>query len=265
VYPLPAKSKIFNEIQTRVKKEILPAYGLERGRGGNVLLMHASCVMVYWLASIWAVVHYNTLFAGVLAGLGAAWIGFGVQHTANHGGLTDYPLINRILGFTDDLACNGSSLVWRYHHHVSHHVYTNDVSKDQDVYSSFPMLRFDLAQKREWYHAFQVYYTPVLLLFLYWSAQFADISCLLSERAYGVRFLGLSDFDRRQFWTGKAMHVFVYLLLPIYYHGLASALACFFVFTAVGSFVLSWFFLVSHNVLETKPDLISAAAHKDWG
>ena len=52
------------------------------------------------------------------------------------------PLINNAMGMTDDLI-GGSSLMWRYHHQVSHHIHCNDDALDEDVLNAFPFLRFD--------------------------------------------------------------------------------------------------------------------------
>ena len=62
--------------------------------------------------------------------------------------------LNYLLGLTDDVLTGGSSLVWRFHHQVGHHCYCNDVDKDQDVHSSFPLIRLDAAQELCWYHRY---------------------------------------------------------------------------------------------------------------
>ena len=47
-----------------------------------------------------------------------------------------------------------SSLVWRFHHHVSHHMFPNDDELDQDTYTSYPLMRLDAkAQPWKWYRA----------------------------------------------------------------------------------------------------------------
>ena len=88
---------------------------------------------------------------GALLGLGGAWIGLTVQHCANHGAMSNNATVNNLLGMTDDLI-GGSSLMWRYHHQVSHHVHCNDTAFDEDVFSAFPLLRFDARLPRMWFH-----------------------------------------------------------------------------------------------------------------
>jgi len=58
--------------------------------------------------------------------------------------------------------------MWRYHHQVSHHIHCNDDALDEDVFSAFPILRFDARLPRAWYHRFQHIYMwatfPLLLV-----------------------------------------------------------------------------------------------------
>jgi fatty acid desaturase (delta-4 desaturase) len=50
-----------------------------------------------------------------------------VQHCGNHGAMSTKPWVNNLMGLTDDLT-GGSSLMWRYHHQVSHHIHCNDAA-----------------------------------------------------------------------------------------------------------------------------------------
>ena len=109
---------------------------------------------------------FNNIFCSILLGLASAHIGMTLNHCANHGGLTTSPSLNYFFGFANDLI-GGSSLIWSYHHHVSHHIYTNSVHRDQDVFSSFPLIRFDERLPGSWYHRFQHIYVPILFPFLF--------------------------------------------------------------------------------------------------
>lgn len=71
--------------------------------------------------------------------------------------MSTIPLVNNLLGMCDDLI-GGSSLTWRYHHQVSHHIHTNDQVLDEDVCSMYPLLRFDTRLPRKPWHAFQHLY-----------------------------------------------------------------------------------------------------------
>lgn len=75
--------------------------------------------------------------SGLLLGLGGAWCGLTVQHCGNHGAMSTKAWVNEAMGAMDDLI-GGSSLAWRYHHQVSHHIHCND-ELDEDVVSAFPL------------------------------------------------------------------------------------------------------------------------------
>jgi len=197
-----------------------------------------------------------------MLGAAGAWVGFGLQHTANHGGLTHNRTLNALWGFWDDMV-GGSSLIWRYHHMVSHHLYTNVLDKDMDVYSSFPLMRFDDRQPLQWFHRFQFIYAPISFSFLYLSAQIQDITCMITEQCYDIRLLGLQKEEKYLFWAGKVLHFSSSLFLPLYLHGL-SFLPVYGVMAASGSFILALLFIVSHNIEDTKPSSLTEESQKDW-
>lgn len=66
-------------------------------------------------------------------------------------------LVNQLMGMGSDLI-GGSSLMWRYHHQVSHHIHCNDEALDEDVISAFPVLRFDPRLPKHWFHQYQHIY-----------------------------------------------------------------------------------------------------------
>lgn len=266
-YPTPMKSELYRAIQKRVREELLAPQGKKRGRGGSAVFRDAMITTTCWVLATLYFLYAPSILSGCILGLMGAWMGFGVQHTANHGGLTENYRLNAALGWLDDIACGGSSLVWRYHHHVSHHVYTNDQDKDQDVYSSYPMMRLDDSQARSWYHAAQWIYGPLMFSLLYFSVQMQDFASVLGNNVFYVNFHGVTRREQVEFLLGKVVHFGIYLGLPIYWHGLydvTNVWLPFLSFALCGGLCLSWFFIVSHNVMETKPSLLAPGAKKDW-
>ena len=114
----------------------------------------------------WYYITANTLFSAIFLGIIGAHIGMTLNHCANHGGLTKSATWNKIFGFSNDLI-GASSLVWSYHHHVSHHIYCNDVDRDQDVFTGLPFIRFDARQPAHWYNKFQHIYMGLLFPLLF--------------------------------------------------------------------------------------------------
>jgi fatty acid desaturase (delta-4 desaturase) len=61
-------------------------------------------------------------------------------------------------------AVNGD--VVALHAQVSHHIHCNDEAFDEDVFSAFPLLRFDARLPRQWYHKYQHIYMWIAFPFL---------------------------------------------------------------------------------------------------
>lgn len=261
-FATPRNSELYTVLKNRIKNEVMSKRGMTSARGSNVI--NTLAVMAYYCLSLYCYLVYPSVLSAIMLGLAGAWVGFGVQHTANHGGLTPITWLNQILGLGDDIACGGSSLVWRYHHQVSHHVYTNVLDKDMDVYSSFPLMRFDDRQPKQWFHAYQWIYAPISFSFLYWSIQFQDFMSMQQRTVMDVRMLGLQQREVNEFYAGKAMHFVVSIVIPLMTQPLTQALWYWFLYVGVGSAVLAWFFIVSHNIEEAKPTAIPKEAEKDW-
>ncbi|XRA96815.1 acyl-lipid (7-3)-desaturase (Delta-4 desaturase) [Pycnococcus provasolii] len=262
----PSQSELYQKLQKRVRDEILKPRQeknpkLASGRGG--LAFDMACVFVAWAACTAAFVLHPTWYTGMAAGWAAAWVGTGIQHTANHGGVGK-GFINALLGFGDDIACGGSSLVWRYHHMVSHHVYCNDDVHDMDVFSTTPIFRLDTQQPKLWYHRFQWLYMWAAYSTLWASIQYSDWEAFFKRAVPGVRMHGLTYREQAVFLLGKAVHLALNAALPIYLHGARAWLPAFAAYTLTGSLLLSWFFMVSHNLVPLKPQNFGGLSKRDW-
>lgn len=53
---------------------------------------------------------------------------------------------------------------WRMNHNVKHHVHTNDDDFDTDVPAMYPYVRSCYDSERRWFHEYQTFYWPVLVL-----------------------------------------------------------------------------------------------------
>ena len=92
----------------------------------------------------------------VLMGIGTAGIGFGIAHDALHGAYSSRPWINRVLGFSFELA-GASGYMWKITHNVIHHTYPNIHGLDEDLEVS-PLLRLSPQAKHRPIHRFQHLY-----------------------------------------------------------------------------------------------------------
>lgn len=248
-WPTPSKSKLYQTIRERVLTEILKG---KCGRG--VPAWHYGTVITNWLLTSAWFLYSPSFLSGIALGWALTWIGVGVQHTANHGSLAQDPRVGYFLGLLDDIATGGSSIVWRYHHQVSHHAYCNDLTLDTDAYSSFPILRLDSSQKWQPYHRFQFLYASISFCFLWFSIQFQDLASLLNGQFFDVSFKGTKALEITLGVFLKAVHVGWLILLPWALHGFRAMLVPWMAVLGFGGFMLAAMFIVSHNIDEAKVD-----------
>eukprot|EP00931_Biecheleriopsis_adriatica_P103077 TRINITY_DN77963_c0_g1_i1.p1 TRINITY_DN77963_c0_g1~~TRINITY_DN77963_c0_g1_i1.p1 ORF type:complete len:688 (+),score=126.10 TRINITY_DN77963_c0_g1_i1:23-2065(+) len=250
----PAQSQLYKDLQKRITEEVLQPLGKASCPDGarGVPAWHYLSVIAGWLSGAALFVKYPGVLTGAWMGLMLCWVGLAIQHTSNHGGLTKDTRLGYFLGLLNDVGPGGSSIVWRYHHQVSHHAYCNDLVLDQDVHSSFPILRLDKAQKLASHHQWQWLYGPMLFCGLSFSIHLQDLECLLSSRTFLVRMNGTSAPEILLALTLKALHISWLYVLPAYIHGVRTMLLPWFVTLSFGSFWLSALFIVSHNLVEAK-------------
>lgn len=266
LWPTPGQSKFYQTIRKRIQDEILKPEGrlddAESARG--VPLWHIGSVIVTWLATATLFVLYPSMLTGAVLGLAVCWIGLAIQHTANHGGLVRNPQIGYLLGLLNDVGPGGSSLVWRYHHQVSHHAYCNDGVLDQDAHSSYPILRMEKSQKVEPWHQFQWIYGLPLFTQLWASIHVQDFQCLLDARSFLVRFKGTSATEIVLAMCLKFVHFSWLYFLPASIHGVRAMILPWAAVLMFGSWWLAALFIVSHNLVATKEAEAPAMASGDW-
>jgi fatty acid desaturase (delta-4 desaturase) len=261
--PRPNDSPLYNSIRTRVRTELFPEEGKNKHRQGGDF---ATCVILGFAVFAYSIYYaFPSLLAGALLGLSGAWIGLTVQHCANHGAMSPSPVVNNLLGLTDDLI-GGSSLMWRYHHQVSHHIHCNDNALDQDVFTAMPLLRFDARRERKWFHKFQHLYLFLAFPLLQVAFQVGDIVGLFTKDTEGAKLHGATALELSTVVIGKIAH-FGLLLAPLANHATSAVLAGIASFVAVQGMVLACTFAVSHNVAEAKvpEDTGGEAWERDWG
>ncbi|CAG9463863.1 unnamed protein product [Pedinophyceae sp. YPF-701] len=250
VAPYPNDSDLYNSIRERVRNELFDGAADGRHRTGSegaaaVILGYAAVAYAAYAAAP------NVLTGGLL-GLAGAWIGLTIQHCGNHGAMSKSPLVNNLMGLTDDLI-GGSSLMWRYHHQVSHHIHCNDDALDEDVFSALPFLRFDPRLPREWFHKYQHIYMWATFPFLQLVFQIGDWQALFTNRTKGATLYGVSALERATVVAGKLAHYGLIFGLPWVMHGPMQTLVASACYTAVQGIVLAATFAVSHNLEENKP------------
>ncbi|GBF97145.1 hypothetical protein Rsub_10332 [Raphidocelis subcapitata] len=249
--PYPNDSEVYNAIRDRVRAEVFKGQdskGAHRSGSEGAAL----AVLGYAAAAYALYVSAPSALTGALLGLGGAWIGLTIQHCGNHGAMSTNAAVNGLLGVCNDLI-GGSSLMWRYHHQVSHHIHCNDDALDEDVFNAFPFLRFDARLPRAWYHRWQHIYMWATFPLLTLVFVFGDLQALFDNRTQGATLYGATAWERATVVLGKVAHFSLLLALPWALHGPGATLAGAAAYTAMQSVVLAATFAVSHNVPEAKP------------
>jgi acyl-lipid (7-3)-desaturase (Delta-4 desaturase) len=150
-------------------------------------------------------------------------------------------------------ACLTTTVHAGYHHQVSHHIHCNDEALDEDVFSSFPLLRFDARMPKLWWHQFQHIYMWFTFPLLQVAFQITDILSLVAGRTAGASLYGASNLEKATTLLGKAAHFSLLLAIPLSMHSAADVLPAWVAYWFTQGVVLSATFAVSHNVPETKP------------
>merc|ERR1711924_153411 len=212
----------------------------------------AVIIVGYWCLAYSLYAGMPNLVTGILLGLGGAWLGLTVQHCGNHGAMSTKVWVNKFLGLMDDLS-GGSSLMWRSHHQVSHHIHCNDDEMDEDVFSSYPVVRFDHRMPQRWWHKYQHIYMwfayPILTL----GFHVRDVAGMLAGSAPGATLYGATRMEKASVILGKIVHFSLVYAVPMYFHGIWAGMVAAFGYFSTQGIVLATTFAVSHNVPETKP------------
>lgn len=157
----------------------------------------------------------------IVAGLGAAGVGMGVMHDANHGSYSRNRRVNKYFGYTMNLLGANAS-VWKVQHNVLHHTYTNIKGADDDINPPF-ILRFSPNSKKFWIHRFQHIY----VWFFY---GISTLSWIISTDYVRVRrYYKLGFFNGRNKLLKEIIKIFLWksfyfsftLILPLILNPLA--------------------------------------------
>lgn len=208
----------------------------------------------------WAAASYGALMFAPLSwplaipvaislGLAMAGIGFSVMHDGNHGASSSSRRVNRLLGFSLDLL-GGSSYLWSVKHNTLHHTHTNVEHSDPDL-NGQPLLRLSPAQPRRALHKYQQYYAWVLyaLMPLKWHL-IDDFECFVRGTIHGHAFVRPKGLERWLFFGGKAVFFAGSLVVPMFFHPVATVLAFHLLVSMTLGITLGVFFQIAHSVEE---------------
>ncbi|QDA61156.1 fatty acid desaturase family protein [Hymenobacter jejuensis] len=182
----------------------------------------------------------------LMGGVGAA-IGFNVMHDGAHGSFSKSKFVNSFAAFTLNVM-GGNSFMWNMKHNLIHHMYTNVDGVDDDI-DVQPWMRMSSTQPRHKLHRFQHLYFWFLYSLLYIAWIFVmDYQKYFKGKIGSMPIKKMSFSDQSVFWGFKALHLVLFIVLPIYMLGFVSWMIGFLAFGSVAGFTLSLVFQLAHTV-----------------
>ncbi len=186
-------------------------------------------------------------FLWALAGAGFAGVGFNVSHDAIHGATSSDKDVNELFSWTFD-AIGAASSTWRIAHNLLHHTYTNVPGTDTDI-DPGPALRFQpYARHYPWQRVQAVYAWFLYMLTSALWVYHKDVEQALKPHPRTGQRTSWRDWAK--IFVGKAMHVTVFLALPLKFssHSTTTVLVGYAFFHVVAGFMLAVVFQLAHVV-----------------
>lgn len=249
--PLPSIYSVLKEkVNQYFKQQHIPA------TGNNILFFKAAVLVIAFLSVYVHLLFFtpsnNWIAIGECVALGfiTASIGFNIMHDGAHGSFSRSHKINTIAAYSLDIL-GASSFMWNTKHNVVHHAYTNIDGLDDDIDAGI-LLRINQQQKLYPIHRYQHLYFWFLYALLYISWVFyADYKKYFSGKVGVISLKKMSIKDHLLFWGFKTLHLFTFIILPIYFVGFTQWIVGFLIYTSVTGFILSIVFQLAHVVEET--------------
>ena len=195
---------------------------------GNKKLYFKSALQVLSAAALYIVLVFFTpgilisIALCILLGLNLALIGFNVMHEGGHQSFSKHSWVNNVSAhFLNVLG--GTAYFWKIKHNVNHHTFTNIDGMDSDI-DVKPFMRLHAGQPHHAYHRFQHFYWVILygISYLAWVFYEDFLKYFSGKFSANSEKKKLSAKEHFIFWFTKIMYMVVYMVIPIYYGGMAS-------------------------------------------
>jgi linoleoyl-CoA desaturase len=184
----------------------------------------------------------------VLAGLGAAGVGMGIMHDANHGSYSRNRRVNKYLGYTMNLL-GASEAVWKIQHNVLHHTYTNIKGADDDINPPF-FLRFSPNAKRYWLHKYQY-------LYVWFFYGISTLSWVISTDYVRMRrYRKMGFFNKKNELRREAVKIIIWKL---FYFSFILIIPL--IVTPIAPWIIILAFISMHFVTGLSLSIVFQAAH----
>lgn len=236
-----------NEYFSQAGKKSTGNYKLYVKAVALVLGFVALYIHLVFFTPVWWLAFLECL---VLAGFTAA-IGFNVMHDGMHGSFSRRRWVNGMAGLSLNFL-GANNFMWKTKHNVIHHTYTNIEGVDDDI-EARPLLRLCETQKYYKIHRYQHWYfwAAYSLLYLWWVF-FTDYKKYFLRRIGPTPIKKIPFIVHLSFWGFKALHLFLFVAVPIYTVGAIPWLLGFLVYALFSGFILSIVFQLAHTVEHTE-------------
>ncbi|HAI84108.1 MAG TPA: acyl-CoA desaturase [Chitinophagaceae bacterium] len=240
---------------------------------GNFSLFSKAIILVAALIGLYIHLTFFTpengwiaLFECSIMGAIIAAIGFNIMHDGAHGSFSDNAFLNKIAAVTLGFL-GGSHFMWNVKHNIIHHAYTNIDGVDDDI-DAKPFLRMASTQKKYGMHRFQHWYFWILysILYLYWIF-FSDYKKYFGKRIGEMPLKKMEVKDHFFFWWYKALHLALFLIIPMVFVGVGYTIIGFLTCCLVAGLILSIVFQLAHTVEHTHfpmPDEATGKLDDEW-
>lgn len=232
-------SSIFNELKENIKKVIPNQYANYEWWMKAYAIISAEIYIEYYNYT-----HGFALHRSMILGFLMAMIGLCIQHDANHGAVSRNEITNQLWGYTQDWI-GGSSLLWKHHHVLQHHAYTNVLEYDPDITTDIARLHKDIKYKP--FHRWQKIYIWFLLLLLPLNWHFKEIFDLYNMNHMSHK---ISSMATKEMHIGLLLRILFYIrfyIIPIYLYPSLYTVLNICISLAVGGLYLGVNFIISHN------------------
>lgn len=229
-------------------------------------------VLIVWFI-LYSLVHFANFSLSVTLPLSLLWgwwganIGFSIMHDGNHGGYSDWSLVNRIAGATFDFL-GGSSFVWRMIHQVGHHVHTNVVERDPDIHTNNPHFRRIKSQQPFYFwYRLQVFYLPLLYATLIFELYLRDFLAMAKGSWGGLKFQPVPTREWVLFFLAKFSYIVYNIIIPLQFQSFDRVLLLYVASSVMAGIVTVLMFQVNHVTAlasQFRVDPSSNMVHQDW-
>ncbi len=240
---------------------------------GNIKLYSKAIILV--VSFVFVYVHlifftsdfiWLSLLECVLLGALTSAIGFNIMHDGAHGSFSQQKWLNDLAGLSLNVL-GANVFMWKTKHNVVHHTFTNIEGMDDDI-NAKPFLRLCETQKRYKIHRFQhVYFLAAYsLLYIYWIF-FTDYKKYFTMKVGGMPIKKMSMSEHFTFWGFKALHLVLFIFIPIFFVGFTAWLIGFLTYGLFAGIVLSLVFQLAHTVEDTHfptMDISTGKVEDEW-